>query len=186
MKLAGKYENANDFFEAAKRCSWECVNNEQVTRANEPLLIPEMVNLSFACELYLKAISEARKVEFGRIHKLDKLYEKLIDEDKKAIFDLWRENAGENILDCDYTRKMFSNNLEAISNVFTRFRYADEWAGGVVSLSSSFTVEQFGKLSPFCAKRPGERPPIYEGFLMQFAISLKSYTDKVLGKTRNS
>jgi hypothetical protein len=186
MKLAGKHENANAFLEAAKRCSWERLNHQPVTRENEPLLIPEMVNLSFACELYLKAIAEARKIDFRKIHKLDELFDNLLDEDRKALFDLWRENAGTNITGCDYTRIMFRNNLEAISNVFTRFRYADEWAGGVVSLSSSFTMEQFTKLSFFCEKYPGERPPIHEGFLLQFAISLKSYADKVLGKTYNS
>jgi hypothetical protein len=49
MKLAGKYENANYFFEAAKRCSRErtkkLTSNGQITRENEPLLIPKMVNL---------------------------------------------------------------------------------------------------------------------------------------------
>ncbi|MDR1700361.1 MAG: hypothetical protein LBR68_04140 [Lachnoclostridium sp.] len=190
MKLAGKYENANDFFEAAKRCGWERMweqaKDGKISRENEPLLVPKMVNLSFACELYLKAIAEARKVNFGKIHILDKLFEKLAEEDKKALFDIWRENAGENIIDCDYTRKMFCNNLEAVSSVFIRFRYADEWAGSVVSLQSSFTLEQFAKLSPFCTARPGDRPPINDDFLMQFAISLKTYTEKLLGMTYNS
>ena len=101
------------------------------------------MNLSFACELYLKAIAEATKVNFGKTHRLDKLFEKLAKEDKKAIFDIWRENAGENITDCDYTRQMFSDNLEATANVFIRFRYADESAGGIVSLESSYTPEQY-------------------------------------------
>lgn len=174
MKLAGKHENANDFLKAAKRCNWSRidgnVNNGQISRENEPLHIPEMVNLAFACELYLKAIAEAKQVDFGRIHKLDMLFDKLTDEDKKTLFDLWREKAGENIIDCDYTRKMFHNNLEAVSSVFTRFRYADEWVGSVVSLQSSFTPEQFSKLSPWCEKHFCERPPIYDGFLFVLRV----------------
>lgn len=185
MKFAGKQENANDFFEAAQRCGWNRVNknlnNGQISRDNEPLFIPKMVNLSFACELYLKAIAEATKVDFGKIHELDKLFKILTSKDKKAIFDIWRDNAGKNITDCDYTRQMFSDNLEAIANVFKRFRYADEWVGNVVSLQSSFTPEQFKKLSSLSAQRPFDSPPIHEGFLTQFAITLKIYTEKVAG-----
>ncbi|MCL2683153.1 MAG: hypothetical protein FWE63_06720 [Bacteroidales bacterium] len=190
MKIAGKYENANDFFEAAQRCSWartkKSLNNEQLSRDNEPLLIPKMVNLSFACELYLKAIAEATKVGCEKEHNLDKLFEKLAEENKEAIFAIWRNNAGENITDCDYTRKMFSDNLEAIASVFTRFRYADEWVGGVVSLQSSFNPKQFEKLSQFSLQRPFGAPPIHDGFLEQFALTLKIYTEKLLGKTYNS
>jgi hypothetical protein len=195
MKLAGKHENANDFFEAAQRCSWDRVkkrrNNGQILRENASLFIPNMVNMSFACELYLKAIAEARKVDVKNkkkkmIHALNEIFAKFAEEDQKAIFDIWRENAGENIPDCDYTRQMFADNLDAIAYVFTRFRYADEWARSTVSLQSSFTLEQFNKLSMFSVQRPFGSPPIYEGFLAQFAITLKTYTEKLLGKTYNS
>ena len=190
MKLAGKYENANDFFEVAQRCSWarfkKSLNNEQVSRDNEPLLIPRMVNLSFACELYLKAIAEATKVGYKKTHELNVLFEKLAEEDKKAIFAIWLNNAGVDIADCDYTRQMFSDNLEAIAIVFTRFRYVDDWAGAVVSLQSSFMPKQFEKLSQFSLKRPFGSPPIYDGFLEQFALTLRIYTEKLLGKTYNS
>lgn len=195
MKLAGKHENANEFFEAAQRCSWERIkkqkNNGQILRDNEPLLIPKMVNLSFACELYLKAIAEAKKVDVRNkkrkmIHALNEIFEKLPQEDQKALFDIWRDNAGENITDCDYTRQMFSDNLEAVANVFTQFRYADEWVGSKISLQSSFTSEQRTRLSPLSIQRPFGSPPIYDGFLAQFAITLKTYTEQLLGKTYNS
>jgi len=190
MKLVGKHENANDFFEAAQRCGWtrtkERTNNGQI-----PLLIPEIVNLSFACELYLKAIAEATNVDVRnkkkkKIHALNEIFDKLAKEDQKAIFDIWRDNAGENIPDCDYTKQMFFDNLEAVANAFVQFRYADEWAGSTVSLQSSFTLKQFEKLSLLSAQRPLGSPPIYDGFLTQFAITLKTYTEKLLGKTYNS
>lgn len=173
MKVAGKQENANEFFRAAQSLGFE-------------FFIVKMVNTAFACELYLKLIAETRKVDFAKTHGLDKLFEKLAEEDKKEIFDIWRENAGENITNCDYTRQMFSDNLEAVANVFIRFRYADEWSGSVLSLEASFTPEQFEKFSIFSTKRPFGSPPIHDGFLTQFAKSLKIYTEKLLGKTYNS
>lgn len=188
-KFAGLLANANDFFEAAERCGWERttekLKNNQLTRENAPLYIPKMVNMSFACELYLKAIAEDKCIVVGKYHKLDVIFEKFPKEIKKEIFDIWCKNAGENIIDCDYTRKMFFNNLEAVGNVFTRFRYANEWVGSTVSLSSSLTPEQFAKLSPLSiiSREDLLRPPIYDGFLRQFALSLKSYVEKPL---RNS
>jgi hypothetical protein len=179
-KFAGLLENANDFFEAAKRCSWERIKSKQITRENEPLLIPKMVNMSLACELYLKAIEENKCGVAGKGHNLYEIFKKFATEVRKEIFDIWRENAGENIVDCDYTRKMFYDNLEAISNVFTRFRYANEWVGSSVSLQHSFTPEQFTKLSNMSATRPRPlgSPPVYDGFLEQFALSLKEYAEK--------
>ncbi|MCL2799511.1 MAG: hypothetical protein FWD54_04485 [Endomicrobia bacterium] len=182
VRLAGLLENANDFFEAAKRCSWDRIidklENKQITRENEPLYIPKMVNMSFACELYLKAIAENKCVGVVKGHNLYKIFERFSTEIKEEIFDIWRENAGENIIACDYTRKMFYDNLEAISSVFTRFRYANEWVGSVISLQSSFTPEQFMKLSQFSAARPLASPPVYDGFIDQFALSLKVYAEK--------
>ncbi|MDR1695097.1 MAG: hypothetical protein LBR69_00455 [Endomicrobium sp.] len=184
-KFVGLLANANDFFEAAERCGWERIidklENIQTTRENSPLFIPQMVNMSFACELYLKAIAEDKCIVVDKVHELDKIFEKLPKEIKKEIFDIWCENAGENIVDCDCTRKMFFNNLEAVGNVFKRFRYANEWAGSTVSLSSSLTLEQFTKLSPLSIRSREDllRPSIYDGFLRQFALSLRIYTEKI-------
>ena len=74
-KIAGLLENANDFLEAALRCSWSRFNkNVPVKRQNEPMQIPEKVNMSFACELYIKAIAENQNITVGKVHKLDKLF----------------------------------------------------------------------------------------------------------------
>jgi len=67
-----------------------------------------------------------------------------------------------------------------------RFRYANEWAGCVVSLQHSFTAEQFEKFSPLSAKRPFGSTQVYDGFLEQLANSLKAYAEKLMGKTYNS
>jgi len=184
VKFAGLLENANAFFEAAKRCGFDCINdklkNNQITKENEPLYIPKMVNISFACELYLKAIEENKCGAAGKGHNLYKIFEKFPKEIQKEILNIWRGNAGENIIDCDYTRKMFFDNLKAISNVFTRFRYANEWVGSSISLQNSFTSEQFKKFSPFSTARPLGSPQIHDGFIEQFAVSLRIYTGKLL------
>ncbi len=186
-KVAGLLENANDFFEAAKRCGWRQLTREGVaTKENEPLLIPEKVNMAFACELYLKAIAENKKISVKKVHDLDKIFLKLPKTIQKEIYDIWRGYCCEGDTDCDYLIKMFFDNLEATAKVFIRFRYANEWAGSMVSLQHSFTLPQFEKFSSCSLKRPLGAPPIYDGFLEQFALSLKTYAEKLLGKTYNS
>jgi len=85
MKLAGLHENANAFFEAAKRCGWSRLKGQSPTKENEPLLVPEKANMAFACELYLKAIAEATKVDTGKIHDLNKIFGKLQEKDRNEI-----------------------------------------------------------------------------------------------------
>jgi len=186
-KLAGLLENANDFLEAAKRCGWPRLKKGAiVTNENAPLHIPEKVNMALACELYLKAIAENKKIIIEKTHTLDKLFFKLPKEIQKEIYDIWRGKIGQKLPEHPYVSKMFSDNLEANAKVFTRFRYANEWAGAVVSLHHSFTLEQFEKFSPHSLKRPFGSPEIYDGFLEQFALSLKICAEKLLGKTYNS
>jgi len=182
-KVAGLLENANDFFEAAKRCGWERFEKKGVaTTENVPLLIPEKVNMAFACELYLKAIAENKKISVKKVHDLDKIFLKLPKTVQKEIYYIWKSDCCEGTADCDYLIKMFFDNLEATAKVFIRFRYANEWAGSMVSLQHSFTLPQFEKFSPFSLKRPFGSPPIHDGFLEQFALSLKTYAEKLIGE----
>jgi len=81
---------------------------------------------------------------------------------------------------------MFADNLKATAIVFMRFRYAHEWAGSSISLQHSFTPEQFDEFSPLSARRPFGSTQVHDGFLEQFANALKTYTEKLLGKTYNS
>ncbi len=186
-KVAGLLENANDFLEAAKRCGWERFEKKGVaTMENAPLLIPEKVNMAFACELYLKAIAENKKISVKKVHDLDEIFLKLPKIVQKEIYDIWRIDCCKGTADCDYLIKMFFDNLEATAKVFIRFRYANEWAGSMVSLQHSFTLSQFEKFSSCSLKRPLGASPIYDGFLEQFALSLKTYAEKLIGKTYNS
>ena len=149
-------ENANDFLYVANRCSF---TKRNITQGNLPLLVPEVVNRSFACELYLKAIAQATNIKPKNTHNLDKLFYALKENERKAIYDIWRENAGKNIIDCDYVQKMFKDNLTSIADKFVKWRYVYEWCGSSIKIS---------------------------GFINQFAISLKIFAEQVIGKTYNS
>lgn len=175
--------HANDFFEVARRCDFP---KGDVTKNNLPLTVLEFVNLAFACELYIKSIAQFTNANVKKIHRLDELFDKLSANDKEAVYSLWRITNGNNVDDHYYVRQMFRNNLEAITDVFTRFRYAHEWATTTISLEHSFTSEQFVKFSTLSASRPFGSPPVYSGFLKQFAISLKTYAEQLMGKQYNS
>jgi len=175
--------HANDFFEVARRCEFP---EGEVTKDNLPLIVPEFVNLAFACELYIKSIAEFTNINVKKSHKLDELFKKLNIQDREAVYSLWKVSNGNNMDDHEYVRQMFKNNLEAITDVFTRFRYTHEWATTTISLEHSFTAEQFMKFSPLSASRPLGSPRVYSGFLKQFAISLKKYAEQLMGKQYNS
>lgn len=168
------FETANDFFEAAIRCNFD----ESVKVNKYPLMIPNFTNRAFACELYLKAILYLNEIPIKKVHKLNELFLKLSEKDQKEIYNIWRTNAGENIPNCDYVKRMFDENLEANSDVFTRFRYVHEWAGASISLHNSLTEEQF-HLHPFNINRPIGSPSVYDGFLDQFAKSIKKYINEI-------
>lgn len=158
--------SANNFFEAAERCDFPV---GEVNEQNWPLVIPEFVNRAFACELYLKAIAIATDTKVVNKHQLDLLFNQLKIEDKNKIFHIWLTKVGENLVDCEYTRKMFDDNLLSISDVFERFRYTHEWVGPVLSVASSFKrPEQMGLLS---------KGNMYGGFLKTFAIVLRKHIE---------
>lgn len=81
--------------------------------------------------------------------------------------------------DCDYVENMFCENLEANSDVFRRFRYVHEWAGATISLESIFKKEQMHlhSLNPETAFKSCS---VYDGFLDQFAKSIKKYINKII------
>jgi len=184
-KLGGLLENANDFLEAARRCGWPHTK-EKVTRENEPLFIPEMVNISFACELYLKTVAEHKGIKIGRIHELDTIFEKFAKDTQNEIYDIWRTTGNNDIQNHPYYKQMFLDNIGAAANIFKRFRYAHDWVGSVISLEHSYTTEQFVKFSSASGTRPLGSPQVYGGFINQFAECLKIYAERLLGKTYNS
>jgi len=167
-------ETANSFLFAARRCMF---SKGQMTKDTLPLMVPEFVNRAFACELYLKAVILATKNENPKGHRLDKLFLVLKKTERKEIYDIWRDKAGENIPDCDYAYNMFMDNLEACRDVFARFRYVHEWAGATISLEASFVPEQFHLIDNF---------NVHSGFLEQFALALKLCAEKHIGVVYNS
>ncbi|WDA53743.1 MAG: hypothetical protein PPFGHCPK_00157 [Spiroplasma endosymbiont of Drosophila atripex] len=161
---------ADDFFEASERCSFKS--------KKWPLMAPNFTNRAFACELYLKATLYLTKGDIPKKHKLNELFEKLKEKDRNEIYNIWRKIDGQNIENCSYARDMFCDNLEANSDVFTRFRYVHEWAGSTISLQSSFVEKQM-HLHSFSTSRSFGSLEVYDGFLDQFAKSIKQYNNEL-------
>ena len=164
---------ADDYFEAAERCSF----NGSIKLGKYPLMIPNFTNGAFACELYLKATLYLIKNEIPKGHNLYKLFFKLNKRNRKDIYNIWRTIDEQDIVDCDYAEGMFCDNLEAISHVFTRFRYVHEWAGSTISLQTSFTENQM-HFHYASLTRPFGIPQVSSGFLDQFAKSIKKYKNE--------
>lgn len=162
-------ENADDFLEAALRCCF----NDSIKLKKYPLIIPNFVNKAFACELYLKATLYLIENKIPKIHKINELFLELSEKNRQKIYDIWRTIEGQNIQDCDDTREMFDKNLEANSNIFTKFRYSHEWVGSSISLQNSFAEEQMHlhNLTKY---------PIYDGFLEQLAKSIKKHNTELV------
>ena len=80
--------------------------------------VPAIINISFACELYLKAICLIKNIKFGKIHSLIKLFELLSDEDRQALKEKY--NLSKN------NTMTFEEVLEIHSKSFETWRYAYE------------------------------------------------------------
>lgn len=98
------------FLDAAKTC-----NNPKIQEDgwNHHLIVPIITNMSFACELFLKAILKHDGIQQKKIHKLDGLFNELRDDRKREIVGF--ENAEE-----------FMIQLTNISNLFEEWRYIYE------------------------------------------------------------
>ena len=162
---------AEDFLRAAAKCSIE----ESHKNGQISVIVPELVNRAFACELYLKAYIFMESGELPKKgHKLDKLFAKLKKSTREEIYNSWLVIGENDIEDCVYARQMFKDNLEANGDVFCRFRYLHEWSpwGNFMDIHSSFTKEQW-PLHPMNAERPFGAPPTHSGFLAQFATVIR-------------
>lgn len=98
------------FLDAAKTC-----NNPKMQEVgwSHHLTVPIITNMSFACELFLKAILKHDGIQQKKIHKLDGLFNELRDDRKREI--VGSENAEE-----------FMIKLSNISNLFEKWRYIYE------------------------------------------------------------
>ena len=79
---------------------------------------PAVMNLAFACELYLKAICIKNGVSFDKSHALDRLFSDLPDAIRKQLSDNFEAKVKYKV--------SFKETIENHSNAFIRWRYAYE------------------------------------------------------------
>ena len=104
------FKQAINFQESAARC------DEQRLLPNgdiDWLPIPYIVNAAFSSELFLKSILESKRINSGKNHKLNDLFDLLPQEIQKQI-----ENRCGDV--------NFQSKLEKVSNIFVEWRYLHE------------------------------------------------------------
>lgn len=84
------------------------------------LVVPVIVNASFACELFLKSILPPDT----RGHKLQELFSALSNDLQNEIMELTISNMKDT--DSDYSIEQFQQDLEKNSNNFAEWRYFHE------------------------------------------------------------
>lgn len=107
-------ESANQFYSVAE---W-CFNRDAVDFMTNAMY-PFVVNISFACELYIKAImiKNSSLSEFERGHNLLDLYQALEAKDQAAL---------EHEFTARYSAKKLKDLLDENKTVFIDWRYALE------------------------------------------------------------
>jgi len=118
------FDQARNFKIAAERCFEVRPLNE---KQFECLMIPAIVNASFACELFLKAIIDARGTIRKKEHSLKELFGLLPYQDNESI--------KENLEDADFLAE-----LDAISDSFVKWRYLHEKTDEESSLNIDFLL----------------------------------------------
>lgn len=100
----------NSFLDAAKIC-----NNSKIEEVgwSHHLIVPIITNMSFACELFLKAILKHDGMQQKKVHRLVDLFNELGADRKMEI--IGAENAEEYMI-----------KLTNISNLFEEWRYIYE------------------------------------------------------------
>ena len=104
---------ANGFLEVAQWCIKDDFDMP------EKLKYPFVVNISFACELFIKAILIFNDIEYGKIHDLKDLFCRLDSAVQQKIRQLYEDS------NCNY-RVTFDEFLNNCSKDFVRWRYAYE------------------------------------------------------------
>ena len=106
-------------------------------------LVPYVVNLSFACEVYLKAIFIHSNLDYKRIHKLDELFYGLKDNVQTAIKSEFEEYL-----------KPYGRNLDEFltnyNNIFQDFRYSFEEKTDRLSIHSTCLGAFAHSLKNYC------------------------------------
>lgn len=117
-KLNNMLMSADSFYKASSKCiDIIKVPDENRYEAVPVLIVPFIVNLSFACEIYLKILIFNRTQKIVKGHCLDELFLKLPQKEQNDIKINININKNSN----------FDKELKNIKNIFTEFRYSYEF-----------------------------------------------------------
>jgi HEPN domain-containing protein len=120
-RMTGDYRVCVEEADAFLSVSQYCVSSIEDFLGGR--MYPFAVNISFACELYLKAIMMRRSSasEYMRGHDLKTLFESLPEEDRKAIEQLYNKKC----------RVSLDKLLQESGKAFEDWRYALEKAASI-------------------------------------------------------
>ncbi len=119
------FDQANSFYICANLCKRELDKKPQ---RHDLYSTPEIVNLAFACEVYIKTLLDFYGIEFGKKHKLNELFallpEKMRNEIDKQTFFIHPVYSAINrqILTDPLGRKL----LDVEADAFVNWRYSYE------------------------------------------------------------
>lgn len=99
-----------------------------------------VVNIAFACELFLKSILFEREIDCRKEHNLYKLYNLLPSDNKKVIKELHKSG--------NINKKSFELNLKEVGNSFVILRYSYEKKRLAYNLQ--FLIELLIALDEYC------------------------------------
>lgn len=117
-KIINMYTTARQFKNA--------INEEEILVMKKGVftnkIYPYIVNVSFACEIYLKIIILLNGENYGKIHNLKDLYvmSKVCSEFETYVIENTKN------LDIKYDKEKLDNDLNLISNAFVEWRYIFE------------------------------------------------------------
>lgn len=117
-KLINMYTTARQFKNAINKDEMLIMKNGVFINK----IYPYIVNVSFACEIYLKIIILLNGESYGKIHTLKDLYvrSKICDDFQNYVVNNTKN------LDVKYDKEKLDNDLNLISNAFVEWRYVFE------------------------------------------------------------
>ena len=121
LNVSQIYQEALGFIAASDYIKTEISRNGTNLLSGAPVLT---VNLSFACELFLKAIYKIKKSNYEKKHGLKNLYEGLPKEEKNKIEQKYKIECEEKLKGNNKLRlRNIDKCLNAYDNAFVEWRY---------------------------------------------------------------
>ena len=119
-KLVQMFQNANIFKLCAYRSMGEIENNDKIKIISDGKILilkaPTIVNIAFACELYLKAILLEQGAGVPETHELDFLYNQLSQQKRARIRKA-----------CGNKKEEFEQLITEYSRLFIQYRYSFDY-----------------------------------------------------------